>query len=194
MLTIIKNSLASIFLFIIMFNYSLFPHCDSMEGPVVKACINALKTGNINYVLIWVSEKDETVIKDAFQKTLKVRRLNEDARELADMYFFETVVRIHRAGEGESYTGLKPVGYVPPKGISLADRAIEIESIDMILKEQTELSHKKIKELFNEVIAKKTFNVNNVKAGRDYVKAYVHFIHYIEELYGEVDHPVEHKH
>jgi hypothetical protein len=27
---------------------------------------------------------------------------------LADTHFFETVVRLHRLGEGESFTGLKP--------------------------------------------------------------------------------------
>lgn len=27
-------------------------HCDSMEGPVVKAAKKSLETGNINYVLV----------------------------------------------------------------------------------------------------------------------------------------------
>jgi hypothetical protein len=35
-------------------------------------------------------------------------------------------------------------------------------------------------------MAIKGYNPNNVSAGREYVKAYVEFIHYIEELY---DHP-----
>jgi len=64
--------------------------------------------GNVNLVLIWVQKKDEHQINEAFQKTLAVRTLNPDARNLADMYFFETLVRIHRAGEGVAYTGLKP--------------------------------------------------------------------------------------
>src|SRR5512147_1018908 len=76
-------------------------HCDGLDGPVVKAAQKALETGNVNPVLIWVQKKDEGEIKQAFQKTLAVRKLNPQAKELADMYFFETLVRIHRAGEGE---------------------------------------------------------------------------------------------
>ena len=28
------------------------PHCDTRDGPVVKAAIKALESGNLNYVLI----------------------------------------------------------------------------------------------------------------------------------------------
>ena len=89
---------------------SALAHCDGMDGPVVRAAQKALEAGDVNLVLIWVQKKDEQTIKDAFQKTLEVRKLDPKARELADMYFFETLVRIHRAGEGESYTGIKPAG------------------------------------------------------------------------------------
>ncbi|HZD40652.1 MAG TPA: DUF6448 family protein, partial [Terriglobales bacterium] len=85
-------------------------HCDGLDGPVVKAAQNALQTGNVDLVLIWIRPKDEKEIRTAFQKTLAVRQLNPQARELADMYFFETLVRVHRAGEGAPYTGLKPPG------------------------------------------------------------------------------------
>jgi hypothetical protein len=64
-----------------------------MDGPVIKAAQRALETGNINLVLIWVPKDDEAEIKKAFQKTLTVRKLNSQAKELADMYFFETLVR-----------------------------------------------------------------------------------------------------
>jgi hypothetical protein len=87
--------------FIFIFTISTSAHCDTMEGPVVKASQKALETGNINYVLIWVKAKDEREIKDLFEKVLRVRKLGDEAKELADMYFFETVVRVHRMGEGE---------------------------------------------------------------------------------------------
>ena len=86
---------------------NLFAHCDGMDGPVISAAKNALDTEDINLVLFWVQKKDETELKKAFQKTMAVRKLNPEAKELADMYFFETLVRIHRAGEGEPYTGIK---------------------------------------------------------------------------------------
>ena len=78
-------------------------HCDGMDGPVVKAAQKALETGNLNLILTWVQKKDESEVRRMFEKTLAVRKLSPEARELADRYFFETVVRLHRAGEGAPY-------------------------------------------------------------------------------------------
>ncbi|TAL26947.1 MAG: hypothetical protein EPN97_18445 [Alphaproteobacteria bacterium] len=88
-----------------------FAHCDGLDGPVVRAATEALNTGKIEPVLIWVRKQDEAEVKEIFRKALAVRKLqNAEAASLADMYFFETIVRIHRAGEGAPYTGLKPAG------------------------------------------------------------------------------------
>ncbi|MCX6169433.1 MAG: DUF6448 family protein [Ignavibacteriales bacterium] len=173
--------------FIFIFSNTVSAHCDSMEGPVVKASQKALETGNINYVLVWVKAGDEKEIKSLFDKVLRVRKAGGEAKELAVMYFFETVVRLHRMGEGEGYTGLKPIGYKPEKGIAEADIAIEKKSVKNILAHLDKKDHSKVNELFNLVQAKTDYNVNDVKAGREYVEAYVHFIHFIEELYGTND-------
>ena len=162
---------------------TIFPHCDSINGPVVKAAKKALETGNVNYVLIWVQSKDEKEIRDIFDRTMKVRILNKDARELADNYFFETVVRIHRMGEGVGYTGLRTADYKPEKGIEAADVAIEKNSVDDILENLNEEQHAKVKDLFSDLLTKRDFNVDNIDAGRKYVAAYVYFIHYVEALY-----------
>jgi len=99
-------------------------HCDTLDGPVVAAARKALDTGNVNLVLLWVQKKDETDIRNHFQKTVAVRKAGGQAKELADMYFFETLVRIHRAGEGAGYTGLKPAGKIEPP-IAAADKSLE---------------------------------------------------------------------
>ena len=104
----LKVSRYSIAIAVIVVVFAISPirvlaHCDSMDGPVVKAAVKALETGNVNLVLIWVQERDSTQIQEAYQKTIAVRKLNTEARELADLWFFETLVRIHRAGEGEPY-------------------------------------------------------------------------------------------
>jgi hypothetical protein len=90
---------------------------------VVQAAQKALETGNVHLVLIWVQKPDEAEITEAFQKALAVRKLNAEAKELADRYFFETLVRIHRAGEGAPYTGLKPAGRDLGPAIPAADKA-----------------------------------------------------------------------
>lgn len=181
--------------FLFIFTNSVSAHCDSMEGPVVKASKKVLESGNINYVLIWVSADNEKEIQVLFEKALRVRQLGTDAKELADMYFFETVVRLHRMGEGEGYTGLKPVGYKPEKGIEAADVAIETNSIDKLLSGLNKKHHSKIKNYFNDLQSKKNYDVNDVKAGRKYVESYVHFIHYVETIYsGEEKKMKEHNH
>lgn len=133
---LIKSKIAAMLFvasFIFIYTITASAHCDSMEGPVVKASQKSLETGNLNYVLVWVRAEDEKEIKEMFDKVNKVRTLSPEAKELAEMYFFETVVRVHRMGEGVAYTGLKPVGYHPAKGIEAADIAIEKGSVENVL-------------------------------------------------------------
>ena len=166
-------------------------HCDTMNGPVVKAAQKALETGNVNLVLIWVQPGDEAVIKEAFNKTLKIRSVSPEAREMADMYFFETLVRIHRAGEGEPYTGLKPAETEVAPGIEAADQAIEKGATDLLLKHLHETIDNGITEHFNEVAGTRGYGKNDLTAGRKYVKNYVTFIHYVERLHDAATKPIE---
>lgn len=187
------------FLLIIMLllTVNVFAHCDSMEGPVVIASQKAIETGNINYVLIWVRAEDESEIKELFEKVNKVRTLSPEAKELADNYFFETVVRLHRMGEGVDYTGLKPVGFPIEEGIEVADIAVAENSLASVYAHLSEENNPEIKDYFSEVQLKKDYDVNDLEAGREYVAAYVHFIHYVEaRINGEEvkNNHSEHKH
>jgi hypothetical protein len=168
-----------------------FAHCDGMDGPVVKAAQNALETGNVNLVLIWVQKNDESQIRNAFQKTLAVRKLNPQVKELAEMYFFETLVRIHRAGEGAPYMGLQPAGRDVGPAISTADKALENGKVDPLLKLLTEAMQTGVRERFKQVAAKKRFGKDNVSAGREHVKGYVEFVHYVERIYEAAKNPAE---
>ncbi len=158
-------------------------HCDGLDGPVVKAAQQALATGNVNLVLPWVRTADEGEIRQAFAKTLAVRKLNPEARELADLYFFETLVRVHRAGEGQPYTGLKPAGRDLGPAIPAADKAIDTGSVEPVVKMITGAASEGIRERFERLVAKKDFRTGDVSAGREYVQAYVDYIHYVEALH-----------
>jgi hypothetical protein len=158
-------------------------HCDGLDGPVVKAAQKALDTGNINLVLIWVQKQDEAETKNAFQKTLAVRKLNSQAKELADRYFFETLVRIHRAGEGAPYTGLKPAGRDLGPAIPAADKALETGSAKSLTKILTDATQDGVADRFKGVAAKRKFKSDDIDAGRQYVKGYVEFLHYVERNY-----------
>lgn len=89
---LITSLIAAVVVFTIMLFSSgrVFAHCDGMDGPVVKAAQKALETDNVNLVLIWVQKADEVEIRKAFEQTLKVRKLSPEAKQMADMYFFET--------------------------------------------------------------------------------------------------------
>jgi len=164
-------------------------HCDGMDGPVVKAAQNALETGNVNLVLIWVQKKDEGEIRNAFQKTLAMRKLGLQAKELSDMYFFETLVRVHRAAEGEPYTGLKPAGRDLGPAIPTADKVFESGKVEPLLKLLTDSMQTEIREKFKQAMAKKKYRADDVDAGRAYVEAYVPFVRYVEQIYEAVKSP-----
>jgi len=165
-------------------------HCDGLDGPVVNAARKALETGDVNLVLIWVQKTDETQIKSAFEKTLAVRKLNPQARKLADMYFFETLVRVHRAGEGAPYTGLKPAGRDLGPAIPAGDKAIGTGSAAPLLKLLTDKVQESLHARFHEVLTKSKYSKGDISAGREYVKAYVEYIHYVEQLYEAAKGPV----
>lgn len=157
-------------------------HCDTLDGPVVTTAKMALDKGDVTPVLKWVQKKDEGEIKKSFENTLAVRKLSPQAKDLADMYFFETLVRIHRAAEGAGYTGLKPAGSVEPP-IAAADKALEGGSVNDLVKEISAIVSAGIRERFNHAVEAKKHADESVEAGRQYVKAYVEFIHYVEGLH-----------
>jgi hypothetical protein len=161
-------------------------HCDGMDGPVVKAAQKALASGNVNLVLIWVQKADEGAVRRAFEQALMVRKLGPEARALADRYFFETLVRLHRAGEGAPYTGLKPAGRDLGPAIPAADKALEDRSVEPLVKIVNGATEKGLREHFRQALEKAEYNKEDVEAGR----AYVEFIHYAERAYEAATKPV----
>lgn len=189
---IIKFAASGLFMMLLISSFlskDLYAHCDGIKGPVVISAKKALETGNVNYALIWVSKYNEEAIKNLFQKSVEVRKLSTDARELADMYFFETLVRLHRNGEGEPYEGLKITDKDVPPVIHAADLAIETGNKNELLKYFSKGQDKKeIENRLKEVLSKKHFDINDLEAGRSYVKAYTEFVHYAADLSGSNEH------
>jgi hypothetical protein len=157
-------------------------HCDTLAGPVVMTAKTALERGDVTPVLKWVKKEHEGEIREGFKNTLAVRKLSPEAKKLAEMYFFETLVRIHRAGEGAPYTGLKPGEAVEPI-IAEADQALEKGSVDNLVKHLTDAVAKGIHERFIHVREAKKNMDKSVEAGREFVEAYVVFTHYVEGIH-----------
>jgi hypothetical protein len=155
-----------------------------MDGPVVKTAQAALQKGDVTAVLKWVKPEHEAEVRDAFKQTLAVRALSPQAKDLADRYFFETLVRLHRAGEGAPYTGLKSAGQVEPV-IAASDRALETGSVDGLTQEIVTLVSDGIHRRFAETMEAGKHAEENLAAGRRFVRAYVEFTHYVERLHAD---------
>ena len=157
-------------------------HCDTLDGPVVADAKLALTKGDVTPVLKWVDKKSEKEVREAFAATRKVRVVGGDAERLADLHFFETVVRVHRAGEGEPFTGLKPAGTIDP-AFQAADRALSDGEIDQLAAELAKAVEEGARERFAAVVAKKKHAEESVEAGRAYVAAYIKYAHFIEAIH-----------
>ena len=150
------------------------------------AAKKALETGNLNYVLIWIPKESEDELKGVFEKALSARKAGTAAQEVADDWFFETTIRLHRAGEGAPYTGMKPAGLSEGPVVPIAEKAIETgdskETIDFILKTvEEDLNHR-----FHHVMEKKTYDINDVAAGREFIEAFIGWVVYSHHLYMNV--------
>lgn len=159
------------------------PHCDTMDGPVVTAAREALEKNNVNLILPWAPEVAESEIKDAFKKTIAARRLGNEAKAVADTWFFETVVRLHRAGEGASYTGLKPAGLDEGPIVPRVEKAIEKENPSEIIGFLKDAVGQEINERFKHVMHTKKYDVNDVKAARSYVQKFLGLTLFSHHLY-----------
>ena len=158
-------------------------HCDGLDGPVVTVARKALETGNVNLVLPWVRTEDEGEIRTVFDQARSVRKLGGKARELADTHFFETLVRIHRAGEGAPFGGLQPAGRDLGLAVPAADKALENGSIEQVEKLLTEAIRNGVHKHFDAALGRRKFDPDDVEAGRAYVEAYVPYVHYVERLW-----------
>jgi hypothetical protein len=187
-----KTKVFTCLLFVLISIFStnlLFAHCDTMDGPVVADAKKAIDQNNVNYVLKWVQPDNEKEIIEAFNLIMKVRDLSPDTKQLADKYFFETIVRLHRNGEGMAYTGVKPSGTPIDEKILAADKSIELGNLTPLIGLVPLNKQQELKNRFDKVLSLKNFDINNIQAGREYIEAYVQFFHFAE---GEGEHNPSH--
>ena len=190
--SVIGGVAAAVIIMVLSTVGSALAHCDGLDGPVVNLARQALAKGDVKIVLPWVAADKEVEIRKAFDLTMAVRGKGEKERELADMYFFETLVRVHRAGEGAPYTGLKSAGLGLGPAIPAADKALESGNPGPLLKLINEKIHEGIHKYYMEAKEKKAHAGESVEAGRAYVNAYVPYLHFVERLYLDASTPVAH--
>lgn len=148
------------------------PHCDTMNGPVVKAAKRALQANDVSGILAYVPKQSEKEVIGTFERAAQVMKEGgAEAREVADLYFFETVVRVHRAGEGAAYTGLKPTGLDEGPVIPVAEKAIETDSPDALIDLLCGYVREEVTQRFHHMQHLKEHAGEGVDADRAYVSA-----------------------
>jgi hypothetical protein len=160
----------------------------------VAAARRALDAGDVDRVLPFVPEQGEAEVRGVFQSTLRVRELNNDAREVADRLFFETVVRVHRAGEGAPYTGLKPAGLSFGPVIPLAESAVETGSAEPVMNFLSDELEGQLRRRLDEVSRLAAGKGRSVRDARRYVEAMLGFEVYCHRLFKALQSPAHHGH
>ncbi len=154
-------------------------HCDTLDGPVIQDARKAIETRNITPVLKWVKPQEEKAVSAAFDKVLAEKAKD---REESEHKFFETLVKIHRTGEGAPYTGLKAARTIEP-AVAAADRALASGSADTLVKLVVDDVVAGIKARYEHAAATYKHKDESVAQGREFVEAYVAYTHYVERLH-----------
>lgn len=160
-------------------NSNAAAHCDTLDGPVVQDARRALVGKDVTPALKWVRAEDEKNVKAAFKKALAAQGTKQ--QQAAEYKFFESLVRVHRAGEGAPFTGLKPAGKVEPV-IAEADKALLEGSPNGLIHMVTETVNRGIRQRYEKVTEALKHKDESVQKGREYVAAYVEYTHYVERL------------
>jgi len=181
-INLFKLSVLGILAFVAVFlatPHAASAHCDTLDGPVIQDARKAIEAKDITPILKWVKPKDEKAVRAAFKKVLAGTAKNHEAAENS---FFATLVKIHRAGEGAPFTGLKPAGAVEP-AVAEADKALASGSSDALVKLVTDDIATGIKTRFEHAAATYKHKDESVGQGREFVEAYVAYTHYVERLH-----------
>ena len=171
---------------ILFLSQPLSAHCDSYDGPLIKDALKALESNNIKPVLKWVEEKYEPEITGLFNKTVSLRGGDKEVYAIVEKHFLETLVRLHREGEGAPYTGLKPAGSASPI-IVMADQAIASNEVNTLTTKLDAHLNKVLADKYNEVMEKSLKKDNSTAEGREYVRAYVEYTHFLEAIHGIIE-------
>jgi len=168
-------------------------HCDSYDGPIIPQAQEALETGDVQPLLKWVEPEHEAAIVAAFDRARSVSEESPAAKDLAELWFLETFVRLHREGEGATYTGLKPAG-VMPDFYQHADAALAEGSVDKLADEVGNTIAQEVRDRFAVAHELQASANKSTEDGRKFVKAYVDYFHFIEALHYvlEADHHQHH--
>lgn len=170
---------------------SAWAHCDRINGPVADDAREALETKKFEVAAKWVGKEQEKKLRTVYEETLPVFQMGGKARNLAEQYFIETTIRLHRAAEGFPYTGVKPASPLP-EDIAAAEKALDTGNLEPVSNLLASEMRTKLQDLFKQVREAKKHKQQSLSAGREWVDAYVRYVIYVHGLYQTIQAGPEH--
>jgi hypothetical protein len=180
-------AIAFVAMFLLFNSLTVFAHCDSYDGPVIKDALKALETNNVNLVRKWINEDQEKEIISLYHTTYGLRNQNKEVFAIVEKHFLETLVRLHRETEGAPFTGLKPAGTTQTI-VKLSDQALDNQDIDGLLEKLNNHISNVVREKYQKVVTLSEVKDVSAEIGREYVKAYVDYTHTLEALHDILEH------
>lgn len=176
-------------LFILLFFIPMIAsaHCDSYDGPVIKDALKAFDKNKVELVLKWVEKEHEAEIINLFTKTYALKNSDTEIYQILEKHFLETLVRLHREGEGAAYTGLKAAGSTTAI-IQMADEALAEKDINALSTKLNAHIAQVVKEKYEKAAALSKVKDTSVEQGRAYVAAYVDYTHTLEGIHAVLEH------
>jgi hypothetical protein len=166
---------------------ALQAHCDAIDGPVAADARRSLASGDLAPALKWVSADQESELSRAFDLAASVRAAGGENQELADLWFIETAVRLHRLSEGAPYEGLKPAGIDYGPAVRAADAAVESGSLEALEQLLVEGVTSGLHRRFEAAMQARHHAGETTQAGRRWVAAYAELVHYAQRAWESVD-------
>lgn len=156
-------------------------HCDSYDGPVIQDALRALEQDDVSLVMKWIEPQYEAEISNLFTKTVSLKDQDQEVYDIVEKHFLETLVRLHREGEGAPFTGLKPAGSATPL-VQMADASIAQNDLTGLLTKLTDHLQKDLSDKYQKVMDLHKVKDQSVEQGRAYVAAYVDYTHTLEGI------------
>lgn len=156
-------------------------HCDSYDGPVIQDALKALEQNDVSLVMKWIDAQHEAEISSLFTKTVNLRGQDQEVYQIVEKHFLETLVRLHREGEGAPFTGLKPAGSATHL-VQMADASIAQNDIEGLLVKLTNHLKNDLGDKYHKVMELHKVKDDSAEQGRAYVAAYVEYTHTLEGI------------
>jgi len=142
----------------------------------MRAAKRAIETGNPKYILVWIPEESENTLKNLLEKVCCERTLQNDAHNPATAWYFSAVRRLHAIHFGPQNLDVSLKTPEEKRIILITERACGSGNFDEITTVVPNTSWGEMRLRFQDLMKMRTYDEEDIAAGRAYVSAFAAFI------------------